>query len=96
MFLVELTQDVYGNRAYTNSKARVIEVEIEPDHTGRNRYRVIEPVSFQWPTLAMHPWAWAEVEGPARELSEDEHLALMVDIAKSNERLAAILEERIE
>lgn len=79
MFITELPGDEYGNRAYTNSQAQVIEVEVVDQYS----LRVIAPASFceKWPTLSQWPSLqarnWKEVSGPARLLTQTEYEALI-------------------
>lgn len=82
MFVIELPGDEWGNRGYTNSQACVIEWETGWDADHPERARVLAPprIATTWPTINAHP-AWgmphAEVQGPARDLTEQEYAQLV-------------------
>lgn len=81
MFLTELPSDKYGNRAYTASRAQVIEVEPEQGEYGIT-YRVISPASFSenWPEISGHSWPLIEVDGPVRFLTEEEYVEVLESV----------------
>ncbi len=66
-YFTELPVDEFGNRGHTNSKPRVIEGTIEGE-----LIRVISPKNYPWTTLELS--LFVEVEGPARELTEEEYI----------------------
>ncbi len=85
---VELPQDEYNNRSYTNGQARVIRAKIEPGKGkpgtfgGLATLHVIEPKDFTWPQLS--ELVWKEIDYPAGEISNEVWREL-VGLPKSDE-----------
>jgi hypothetical protein len=83
-FWVELPADEYGNRAFTNSRPRVIEAELNEAGTA---LLIIAPdeTEFPWRRILIKQYGgWLEVDGPARSLTWDEREAL-IELAHSKE-----------
>lgn len=64
-FYIEMPQDRFGNRLYTNSIPQIIEGEVT-----QGGISVCVPENFPWPTLSLN--GWLEVSGPARLLAWNE------------------------
>ncbi len=77
---VELPQDEYGNRSYTNGQAWVIRARIE----GEVLY-ILEPENWAWSFFPKNIWtnSWKEVNHPAGEISNEEWREL-VELPKSD------------
>ncbi len=70
MFITELPQDEYGNRAYTNAQAAVIEVNPVTKDVGGSRWdtwEIVGPDYFKekWPAISPHAYSFLEIGGRA-------------------------------
>lgn len=75
-FYVEKFVDRYGNFAFSNRRHFVIECLAELEN---GRYHTVVAPSaadFSWRSL-FADGRWKEVSGPSREITRDEHLALL-------------------
>ncbi len=72
---VELPQDEYNNRSYTNGQPRVIRAKIKLMVDKPRLFEepftlyIIEPKDFPW--LKLNGWRWKEVDHPAGEISNE-------------------------
>lgn len=76
-FFIELADDKYGNRAYTNTQPRVIEADLT-----ENKLTVLDPPDFGRPTVRAQ--GWIECPGPAREVTQDERETIIAIATRRN------------
>ena len=94
MFVTELPQDTFGNRAYTQSQARVIEVT---STQGRNRatsFNVVAPPDFKQRCVTVQSNVFVQVDGPVRLLTEQQWVDLLRQ-ANVDQRIITWAEKRI-